>query len=191
MTPGLPFQDPIDANTAQGRHLTITLNAASTRFDLSGRQAFGQSYNGSFVAPTIHLLPGQDATITLVNHLPVATNLHFHGLHVSPSQDSDNPFVCVEPGQTFYYHLTIPAHHPLGSYWYHSHSMGSSCSMADMPGMGFMPGQVENQIFAGLQRGVTNADEVGHRRGASPSGTQSPRTWSVPRKLGVGLPEPD
>jgi FtsP/CotA-like multicopper oxidase with cupredoxin domain len=161
MVSGQPFSDPPDADTAGGTHLTITLNAHDTRFDLAGRQVWGQSYNGSFVAPTIHLMPGEDASITLINHLQFATNLHFHGLHVSPSQDSDNPYLCVAEGQTFTYHLSIPRDHPVGTYWYHSHSMGTSCSSASMPSQGFQPddGLVENQIYAGLSGALVIGDD--------------------------------
>jgi suppressor of ftsI len=159
MTPGQPYADPPDANGATGRHLTITLAAHATHFDLSGRQVWGESYNGDFVAPTIHLAPGEDASITLINHLSVATNLHFHGLHVSPTEDSDNPFLCVEPGRTFTYHLTLPADHPAGTYWYHSHAMGTSCAMATMAASGFMAGDVENQIFAGLSGALVVGDD--------------------------------
>ena len=187
MVAGHAFQDPPDANTGTGPNLKITLTAADTRFDLAGRRVWGQSYNGDFVAPTLHLIPGQTATIVLVNHLPVATNLHFHGLHVSPSGHSDDSFLCVDPGKTLTYHLALPANHPQGTYWYHSHSMGATCasgmsatSMSDMnmPGMGtgmgmaasatdssssstgvFTPGDVENQIFAGLSGALIVGDD--------------------------------
>ena len=159
MIAGLPFVDPPNADTAGGARLTIRLDAHATRFDLSGRRVWGQSYNGTFVAPTIHLMPGEDASITLVNHLSVATNLHFHGLHVSPSQDSDNSFICVAPGQTFTYHLSIPRDHPVGTFWYHSHAMGTTCSAASMASQRFMPGDVENQIFAGLSGALVVGDD--------------------------------
>src|ERR1700744_5087226 len=76
MAPGRHFQDPPDANTATGPNLKITLPAADTPFDLYGKRVWGQAYNGDFVAPTLHLTPGQTATIVLVNQLSVATNLH-------------------------------------------------------------------------------------------------------------------
>jgi FtsP/CotA-like multicopper oxidase with cupredoxin domain len=178
MVTGRPLQDPEDADT-DGRQLAITLDAAGNRFDLAGRAVRGQSYNGSFVAPTIHARPGSRGTIVLVNHLRVATSLHFHGLHVSPAGDADNPFVCVAPGGTFTYHLDLPADHPLGTYWYHSHAMGTSCpapmspadssampQMSGMPGMSatsgsstFVPGNVENQIFAGLSGALIVGDD--------------------------------
>jgi FtsP/CotA-like multicopper oxidase with cupredoxin domain len=178
MTSGAPLRDPADAVT--GKNLTITLDAATTRFDLSGRQVSGESYNGQFVAPTLHLTPGSTVTIQLVNHLAVATNLHFHGLHVSPADHSDDDFLCVAPGHTLTYRLAIPANHPLGTFWYHSHAMGTTCpdpasqSTAGMPGMagmsgmpvspsptasGFTPADVENQIFAGLSGALVVGDD--------------------------------
>ncbi|MEY9849063.1 multicopper oxidase family protein [Streptacidiphilus sp. MAP5-3] len=190
MVAGRPFTEPVDASAKPG--LTITLDARQTRFDLSGRPVWGQSYNGRFVAPTLHAQPGTDLTIRLVNHLPVATNLHFHGLHVSPTGDSDDPFLCVAPGKTLVYHLAIPRNHPQGTFWYHSHAMGTTCpapgtmvtddgsdsddasamaGMAGMPGMSsptpsasasptaFVPGDVENQIFAGLSGALIVGDD--------------------------------
>jgi len=53
------------------------------------------------------------------------TNLHTHGLHVSPAGNSDNVFVEVGPGQSFEYTIAIPAGHPPGTFWYHAHKHGS------------------------------------------------------------------
>lgn len=170
MRPGQLFQDPPDANSAADPRLTIKLTAADARFNLSGREVWGQAYNGAYVAPTLHLVPGRTATIVLVNRLKVATNLHFHGLHVSPNDNSDDSFLCVAPGQTVTYRLSLPANHPLGTYWYHSHAMGTNCSasggsgMAGMSGMAsssamFVAGDVENQIFAGLSGAIVVGDD--------------------------------
>src|SRR6185369_18063603 len=48
-------------------------------------------------------------------------NLHVHGLHVSPSGNSDNVLLDIPPGYTNTYTYRIPADHPQGMYWYHSH----------------------------------------------------------------------
>ncbi|WP_236656094.1 multicopper oxidase family protein [Streptacidiphilus jiangxiensis] len=180
MVAGRPFHDPVDADTSATQRITITLDAHRTRFDLSGRSVRGESYNGSFVAPTIRVAPGSSVSIRLVNHLKVATNLHFHGLHVSPTGVSDDPFLCVAPGRSLTYELAIPKNHPQGTFWYHSHAMGTTCpkpgqmvddSMGDMPAMApgsspsvakpmpFMPGDVENQISAGLSGALIVGDD--------------------------------
>ncbi|MDH6142412.1 suppressor of ftsI [Kitasatospora sp. GP30] len=184
MHPGRPFHDPADADTAGSQDLNITLGAADTRFEVGGRKVYGQSYNGSFVAPTIRMTPGSTVTIKLVNHLSVATNLHFHGLHVSPEGQSDDPFLCVAPGAETTYQLAIPANHPQGTFWYHSHAMGKTCpppgstdgmdgmdgmsdtpdpsatpSAPSSPGTGFTPGDVMNQVFAGLSGAIIVGDD--------------------------------
>ncbi len=177
MRPGAAFHDPADADTLAHPNLTITLDASRTRFELAGREVKGETYDGHFVAPTLRMAPGSTVTINLVNHLPVATNLHFHGLHVSPSGQSDDPFLCVAPGGSTTYRLVIPADHPQGTFWYHSHAMGQSCppagstAMAGMAGMtdgtdgtgtsdpAFVPGDVENQIFAGLSGALIVGDD--------------------------------
>ena len=53
------------------------------------------------------------------------TNLHTHGLHVSPAGNSDNVLVEVGPGQSFDYTIAIPPGHPPGTFWYHAHKHGS------------------------------------------------------------------
>ena len=50
------------------------------------------SYNGGLPGPTLQLQPGDRLRIELVNRLSSPTNLHIHGLHVSPQGNSDNPF---------------------------------------------------------------------------------------------------
>ncbi len=48
-------------------------------------------------------------------------NLHTHGLHVTPSGNGDNVLLNIPPGLTNTYTYAIPADHPEGLYWYHSH----------------------------------------------------------------------
>ncbi|SFQ71468.1 Multicopper oxidase with three cupredoxin domains (includes cell division protein FtsP and spore coat protein CotA) [Amycolatopsis arida] len=62
---------------------------------------------------------------TLVQTM-LATNLHTHGLQVSPSGDSDNVFVRIDPLGSHQYSYDIPADHPAGLHWYHPHFHGST-----------------------------------------------------------------
>lgn len=155
MISGAPFVDPASANTATPSNLAVRLDAEPTRFDLSGRTVWGESYNGSFVGPTLHFAPGEHVALTLVNKLSTATNLHFHGLHVSPSGDSDNVLLAIPRGVSFTYHLNIPADQPQGTYWYHDHNMTvSSCGASTVS-----CADVESQIFAGLSGAIVVGDD--------------------------------
>ncbi len=103
------------------------------------------TYNGRLVGPTIRVRRGSTVKIKVVNDLPAAgaptvtvppgqedpphelytTNLHTHGLHVSPEGTSDNVFRAIAPGGSFQYAFTIPADHPCGTFWYHPHKHGA------------------------------------------------------------------
>jgi FtsP/CotA-like multicopper oxidase with cupredoxin domain len=96
-----------------------------------------------FVAPTLQLLTGETARITLRNHLPVQpdcvsgretdplkcsnrTNLHSHGLWVNPSGNGDNVLLTINPNVDFQYEYNVPFDHPAGTFWYHPHRHGST-----------------------------------------------------------------
>lgn len=96
-----------------------------------------------YVAPTIEVSPGDTVRITLNNKLPAdpsctaagdpnephcfnGTNLHTHGLWVSPAGNSDNVLLSINPGVSFQYEYNIPPDHPAGTFWYHSHRHGST-----------------------------------------------------------------
>jgi FtsP/CotA-like multicopper oxidase with cupredoxin domain len=65
--------------------------------------------------------------ITFRNNLPdEPSNLHYHGMSVSPQGNSDNVFVHVHPGDEFRYEVRIPAtgRQRPGMFWYHPHAHG-------------------------------------------------------------------
>ena len=79
----------------------------------------GMTYDGLLPGPTLRLRPGDRLKIKLANNLGGAmTNLHMHGMHVSPRGNSDNVFLHIENGQTFDYEYDLPANHPAGLLWY-------------------------------------------------------------------------
>ncbi len=112
-----------------GGQLALTVIAKA---DASGNPHL--YYNGVATPPTLRLLPGDILSLTLTNSLPAMpvgspyvndTNLHFHGLHVSPNAPGDDSIdMLALPGQTLSYQLAIPYDHPAGLYWYHSHAHG-------------------------------------------------------------------
>lgn len=53
------------------------------------------------------------------------TNLHTHGLWVSPIGNSDNVLLSLYPGDEFQNEVKIPLDHPPGTHWYHAHHHGS------------------------------------------------------------------
>jgi FtsP/CotA-like multicopper oxidase with cupredoxin domain len=77
------------------------------------------TYNGMVPAPSIHLQLGDHAQFRLRNDLPVATDLHLHGLNVDNQFDGVAPITqdVIEPGATFTYEYTadevaVAMYHP-------------------------------------------------------------------------------
>jgi suppressor of ftsI len=75
--------------------------------------------------PTLYVKPGDTLRLRYVNHLGQSTNLHTHGLHVSPLGNSDNVLIEIPPGAENDYVVRIPKDHPNGLYWYHPHVHGT------------------------------------------------------------------
>jgi suppressor of ftsI len=135
--------------------LDTTLTCSVQSVSVAGRTAIMNVYEGSAPGPTLRVRPGDRLRVNLVNtldNLPPGlpatspflcppmimggveegtmcdTNLHVHGLHVSPSDNSDNIFLRVPAGESFQYEYQIAENQPAGLYWYHPHHHGRSNS---------------------------------------------------------------
>ncbi|QGU03447.1 multicopper oxidase family protein [Corynebacterium comes] len=104
--------------------LEVELASAPASLRIGDRRATVWAYNGSLPGPTLSVKPGDTLRVHMVNGLDEPTNLHVHGLHVSPAGNGDNPFVTITPGDGFDYEFRIPPDHPPGTYWYHPHHHG-------------------------------------------------------------------
>ncbi len=116
-----------------------------------------RTYNGKVPGPTLEVYPGDQLDFSVHNELgpnPPApppyqdytcaelmaldiphcfntTNLHTHGLHVSPSSQedgvaSDDITVRIEPDESQPYLIWLPEFHAPGTHWYHAHVHGST-----------------------------------------------------------------
>ncbi|MCD1144467.1 multicopper oxidase family protein [Kocuria sp. LUK] len=119
-------RDLVQPEVLTGRDgvLDLALEAAPARVRVGARQAHVQAFNGSLPGPTLRVRPGDTIRVAMTNGLEAPTNLHVHGLHVSPEDNGDNPFVSIEPGGSFDYEFVLPDDHPPGTYWYHPHRHG-------------------------------------------------------------------
>ena len=119
------FRDPAVVASRDGV-LELTLTAVRRPVQVGGRRAIAEVYNGSYLSPTLRVQPGDVVRLRLVNALHETTNLHMHGLAVSPLGNSDNVFLHVTPGGVQDYEIRIPSQHAPGLYWYHPHPHGHS-----------------------------------------------------------------
>ena len=86
---GMNFSKPVDVYSKDGV-LKTTLVAEYKIGQVDNQTITGMVYNGSLPGPAYHVYPGDRVEIDLVNNLNESTNLHFHGVHVSPGNNSDN-----------------------------------------------------------------------------------------------------
>jgi FtsP/CotA-like multicopper oxidase with cupredoxin domain len=105
-------------------------------------------YQGNNTPPVIRVQPGSTLNVEYKNELAAQskedclghpcmqmTNLHFHGLHVSPNAPQDDVLdMMAAPGETLHYSVRVPPQQPPGLYWYHTHSHGESY-VQDLDGM--------------------------------------------------------
>ncbi len=128
---------------SDGGLLEVRLKAVHGSHEVAGRMATTVGYNGGVPGPTLRVRPGDTLRVELVNRLDGITNLHLHGLHVSPEGKGDNVFVAVEPGAEHQYEYQLPEDHPPGIYWYHPHHHGT----------------VADQVFGGLYGAIIVEDD--------------------------------
>jgi FtsP/CotA-like multicopper oxidase with cupredoxin domain len=131
--PAALLSNPPELRAKNGT-LSLTLHAAVA----NGKNAF--YFNAQSDAPTLRLAPGDTLKIAYINDLPATppekclagpcmdmTNLHFHGLTISPDAPQDDVLTMMAmPGKTLRYTVQIPKNHPPGLYWYHTHPHGES-----------------------------------------------------------------
>lgn len=122
----------------------MTMALSPTMF--AGQSVMSMVPNGSFPGPTIVLNPGDTWKNTIVNQLQECTNVHTHGFHVSPKNNSDNIFLHIAPGETFDYEYHVPDNHPPGIYWYHPHCHGNTAEQttAGLTGAIIIQGGLDN-----------------------------------------------
>lgn len=152
-----------------GRHeLTLSLTATTSLVQIGGYHLSTDNYDGTYLPPVVELKPGDSLNVRLLNalasndgtnsrrdsamqgHEDRSTNIHTHGLIVSPKNarddqrnDGDNIFVSLGRGQGLDYSIQVPTKlpaslldgkkgyfipHPSGLYWYHSHLHGISAA---------------------------------------------------------------
>jgi suppressor of ftsI len=117
---GPPLQDPAQAVSHNGL-LQTRIVVARRQVVVGGHKLWALTYNDRFMPPTLRIRPGDRVELAMENRLGEHTNLHTHGLHVSPSGNSDNVFIHIDPGETFHYSYQFPKSLRAGTYWYHSH----------------------------------------------------------------------
>ena len=115
------------------------------------------------VGPTLEFVRGKTTGVYLTNTLQTCgpdphgtsgwiphgftdTNLHTHGLHVTPQAPSDDVLITLASSASidgghdadartdYPYYYKVPADHPVGTFWYHPHKHGAVASQVN-PGM--------------------------------------------------------
>ena len=95
---------------------SFTLTAAVTT--IGGHQAW--AFNGTVPGPELRVTYGDRVRVTLVNHLPEATSIHWHGIRVPNAEDGVAGVTqdAVRPGGSYVYEFVA---NDAGTFWYHSH----------------------------------------------------------------------
>lgn len=135
-----PFQGAPEIVSSNGV-LETTLTVGYAEHEIAGCPTRLRNYNGNLVGPTLRVKPGDTLRILVKNDLPAnpahsgdhnvphdfnTTNLHTHGLWVSPEGVSDNVLLKIEPGSEQQYIIDVPLDHAPGTFWYHAHVHGST-----------------------------------------------------------------
>ena len=140
------LQDPADFQwTAQSGYWSGTLEIGAATLTVGADTLTTRAYrqagkNYSIPGPTIRMTPGNTYVLTLKNLLPYGTpsttvndfkdpnitNIHTHGLHVSPMSPSDDVMRLINGSYCGDYVYQVPGTHMGGTLWYHPHHHGST-----------------------------------------------------------------
>ena len=158
-------EPPVIRSSGGALDTVITLERKTHSRD--GLSITSRLFNGLLPGPTLRIQAGDILSIHFQNNLidqgipyrhnrpsaPDESNLHFHGLHISGEEPSDDATLHIGPGQTYDYFMQLPSDHMPGTHWMHPHRHGSTALQVgggaalaviveDPPG--YLPSQVAN-----------------------------------------------
>ncbi|WUW24466.1 multicopper oxidase family protein [Streptomyces sp. NBC_01463] len=122
VSPGGPEVAAAEKRRGAGPERKVALTATASRLDLGGgRTVSSWAYGDRLPGQEIRVTAGDTLALTLANHLPQATSLHWHGLALRNDMDGVPGLTqrAVEPGAGFAYRFAVP---DPGTYWVHPHS---------------------------------------------------------------------
>ncbi|MEX2974321.1 multicopper oxidase family protein [Streptomyces sp. C184] len=121
VTPDGPEVAEAERKRGSGPVRSAALTAAETELDLGGHTVRTWAYDGRLPGREIRVTAGDRLTLTLANHLPQSTTLHWHGLAVRNDMDGVPGLTqrSLQPGAAFDYHFAITEP---GTHWVHPHS---------------------------------------------------------------------
>lgn len=110
---GLTAANPLRELTAREGRAPLYSN------DGPGTAIWG--FDGQAPGPVLRARQGDELQFRLVNRLPQATSIHWHGVRVPNAMDGVAGLTqdAVPPGETFDYAFRVP---DAGTYWYHAHN---------------------------------------------------------------------
>ncbi len=118
VTPGHPAIPMDSLHEPAGDQPVKSFKLVAERGVIAGREAW--TFNGVVPGPELRVQRGDRLRVTLVNRLPEATAIHWHGVRV-PNAEDGVPGVtqeAVRPGASYTYEFVAK---DAGSYFYHSH----------------------------------------------------------------------
>lgn len=139
---GEPFKD-LDVIRSSNGKLSVDISAHNAPIRVAGKLLNGRVFAvkgvnndlPTYTPPVLSIKPGDNVLLNFHNLLDgQPSNLHTHGLFVSPLGNSDNIFPTIEPGGRMQYNYQEPKDLQPGSNWYHPH----------------MHPIVEQQVFGGM-----------------------------------------
>lgn len=151
--PGGQLWQPPELKAGRDNALSAEISVRYGEFNLTGSQVRLRGYDGLPMGRTLRIRAGSRLDIRLKNELPFelagevcgpnvphalnTTNLHLHGLHVSPQEPQDYILLNLVPRETaaldgtgrtkwmYDYKYDIHRGCPPGTYFYHAHYHGS------------------------------------------------------------------
>lgn len=176
------FEIPTAVKNSAGVYELLVKEA---RLRLNGTPVTLLTYNGMYPGPAIRAARGDMLKVKMVNGLPKTTatnilghrrnitNIHTHGLHVSPSGMADNMMMMAAPGEVLNYEYDLGLEEPGHLNFYHPHVHGT----------------VAEQYWGGLAGPLIIEDKEG--RGAGPLGSYETHVMVIKDiTISSGLPEP-
>lgn len=100
--------------------IEYTLVASEFNWEVGpGKTIRAWGFNQQVPGPVLRASQGDTLVVKVINNLPEATMVHWHGIRLPADMDGTGEVQKpIEPGETFEYRFEVP---DAGTFWYHSH----------------------------------------------------------------------